>query len=31
MKSEFPPETPLLICVSVFQSDLCQEVNAAGA
>lgn len=28
MKSEFSPETPPLICVSVSQSDLCQEVNA---
>ncbi len=28
---EFSPETPPLICVSVSQSDLCQEVNAVRA
>lgn len=31
MKTEFSPETPPLICVSLSQSDLCQEVNAVRA
>lgn len=31
MKNEFSPESPPLICVSVSQSDLCQEVNAVRA
>lgn len=28
IKTEFSPETAPLICVSVSQSDLCQEANA---
>lgn len=31
MKTEFSPETAPLICFSVSQSDLCQEVNAVRA